>query len=84
MNSQLDIIHEGFYMKNSKDKSDTSELLKMLCMEQWSNSACSGYAILACRRLNFTKNQTNEFLSALNFIYEQYAVDEATHIYMDF
>lgn len=71
-------------MKNSQDKSDAPELLKMLCMEQWSNSACSGYAILACRRLNLTKNQTNDFLSALKSIYEQYAVDEAMHVYMDF
>lgn len=70
-------------MGSQKDEMDTVTVLQMLCEEQWSNSACSGYAILAGQKLRFTQSQIDDFMTALKLVYEQFTVDEAKQIYRD-
>jgi len=64
-------------------KTEFMELVKSLS-EEWSNDACRGYLILACKKLNYSKKQTQELLDAMKIAFDWTSVKEAEEIYCKF
>lgn len=52
--------------------------------QSWSNEACIGYAIVACRNLDISQNQTNEIISQLKIAFSNYTLEDAKSIYMNY
>jgi hypothetical protein len=59
-------------------------IVQSLCEEQWSNNACCGYALIACKALGYSEKQIGEFLSALNNAFGNYSVERAKEKYMNY
>ncbi len=60
----------------------TEDLL--LSGDGWSNAACKGYVIRACRALSYTDEQTAALLEMLDGIFSNYTVDEAEETYREY
>lgn len=58
------------------------DILRLLCDEQWSNNACCGYVLIACRTLGYSEKQINELLSALNDAFGNFSVERAKEKYL--
>jgi len=52
-------------------------IMRSLCAEQWSNSACCGYATIACKALGYTDEQARAFIDALNTAFGNCSVESA-------
>ncbi len=50
----------------------------------WSNDACKGYAIRACKSLGYSREQTKTLLQAMGWAFDDISVDEAVLEYVDF
>lgn len=50
-------------------------------MENWSNNACLGYAILAAKQLGYTDDQIQKLVRAIHNQFDWKSVDEAKEIY---
>lgn len=50
----------------------------------WSNAACKGYVIKACRALRYTKEQTDDLLEMLDCMFSNYSVNEAEETYREY
>lgn len=59
-------------------------LVQLLCEEQWSNNACCGYVLIACKALGYSEKQINELLSALNDAFSNYSVECAKEKYLNY
>ena len=56
-------------------------ILSYLCDEKWSNNACCGYVLMACKALGYSDEQKRELLSAVNDAFGNYTVSEAEQKY---
>ena len=63
---------------------DRNELLGMLGSVGWSNSACMGYVIQACRALDYPESEISALLKALKAMFSNHSVEEAEQTYRDF
>lgn len=63
---------------------NNEEFLNLIQTQGWSNSACSGYAILACRNLGFTQSEITDFIHMLNSTFGNYSIEEAEKVYLNF
>jgi len=63
-------------MKNGQACSKEN-ILRYLCDEEWSNDACCGYVLIACKALGYTDEQKRNLISAINDAFGNYTVDEA-------
>lgn len=68
-------------MNNGQAKPKES-ILHHLFDEQWSNNACCGYALIACKALSYSNEQTCSLIAAINDAFENYTVDEAKQKYI--
>lgn len=62
------------------DKISTN-ILKELCNEQWSNEACMGYIILACGILEYSEKEKRELMNAVENMFGYYTVSQAKEKY---
>jgi len=60
------------------------KMLQLLCDEQWSNAACSGYLILACEKEGYTRVQTKKLLKYMEDAFSQKTIEQAKKKYYDF
>lgn len=60
-----------------QDKQTLSSLSEVLKNDMWSNAACSGYVILACKNLRYTKAESKKILEALDVVFSNYTLQEA-------
>lgn len=60
------------------------DFLNLIKIEEWSNSACLGYAILACRNIGFTESEVADFIDMMNSVFGNYSTVEAEKVYLDF
>lgn len=65
-----------------KKEADNSDILRLLCNEQWSNAACCGYLIKACETLDYSREQINALLIAMKAAFEQFSTDKAKDVYI--
>ncbi|MGN0503057.1 MAG: hypothetical protein ACI4HN_09035 [Ruminococcus sp.] len=63
---------------------NNEEFLELIQPQGWSNSACLGYAILACRNLGFTGCEITDFIDMLNSTFGNYSIEEAEKVYLNF
>lgn len=50
-------------------------------MEEWSNNACMGYAILAAKALGYSEEQIKQLVAAIYFEFDFKTVEEAKDVY---
>lgn len=58
--------------------------LKRIGGEGWSNAACMGYLIHACRTLELPDEEIMDLLRALRSAFTNLTVAEAEQVYMDY
>lgn len=61
----------------------TEDLLFLMDGDRWSNAACKGYVIKACRALDYTDEQTSALLQTLDTMFSTCTVEEAEKIYRE-
>ncbi|MFW5437133.1 hypothetical protein [Paenibacillus apiarius] len=52
-------------------------------MEQWSNQACFGYAILAAERAGLTEEQIRQLAKKMHRVHDEVSVEEAAKHYRE-
>lgn len=67
-------------MQDGQSLATRSELLGS---DVWSNAACCGYVLLACKNLGFTKYEIKRMLDVLNAAFSNYTVQEAEKRYLE-
>lgn len=60
---------------------DCVNILKGLCDESWSNSACLGYVLIGCDVLGYSAENKKQLLSAIEDAFKNYTVESASKIY---
>ena len=60
------------------------DILRLLCDEQWSNAACCGYLILACKQLGYDQTQIELLLNSLQYAFDRRTVDQAKKAYYEY
>ena len=60
------------------------DFLNLLCANQWSNAACMGYAIKACKALDYSEKEISEFVTALNAMFSNFTLEEAEEEYRNY
>jgi hypothetical protein len=50
-------------------------------MEEWSNNACLGYAILAAKRMKLDEKETQRFINSVKAQFDEISVEEAADVY---
>lgn len=53
-------------------------------MEQWSNSACYGYAIMAMRDVGLDEETIEKVIRAMYYCFDEYTLQEAEKAYIEF
>ena len=61
---------------------DNAALKRILSGEQWSNAACCGYLLLACKSLKLERAQIDTLLSCMKAVFDSYSVESAKDVYM--
>lgn len=56
-------------------------LSELLGSDIWSNAACCGYVLLACKNLGYTKQESRNLLEAVNAAFENYTIQQAEKEY---
>lgn len=56
---------------------DKESLNHLLYGERWSNAACCGYLILACKDLGVEKLQVDLLLGSMKYVFEVFPVEAA-------
>jgi len=56
-------------------------LSALLGSDTWSNAACCGYVLLACKNLGYTKQESRNLLEAVNAAFENYTIQQAEKEY---
>ena len=60
-----------------------NKLSELLGIDTWSNAACCGYVLLACKNLGYTKQDSRKLLEAVNAVFENYTIQQAEKGYYD-
>lgn len=60
------------------------DFFNLLCANQWSNAACMGYAIKACKALDYSEKEISEFVTALNAMFSNFTLEEAEEEYRNY
>lgn len=58
-------------------------LSTLLGSDIWSNAACCGYVLLACKNLGYTKKESRSLLEAVNAAFGNYTIQQAEKEYYD-
>lgn len=66
-----------------QDGQSPATLSELLGSDMWSNAACCGYVILACKNLGHTKAEIKKLLVALNAVFSNYTMQEAEVRYFE-
>lgn len=53
----------------------------LLGSDIWSNAACCGYVLLACKNLGYTKKESQNLLEAVNSTFKNYTIQQAEKEY---
>ena len=60
------------------------DFFNLLAANQWSNAACMGYAIKACKALNYSEKETSKFIATLNAMFSNFTLEEAEEEYRNY
>ncbi len=60
------------------------DFFNLLNADQWSNAACIGYVILACKRLDYSTEEISRLLEMLNTMFSIFTVEEAEEEYRNY
>lgn len=60
---------------------DCIKVLKELCDESWSNTACLGYVLIACDILGYSVENKKQLLSTIEDAFKNYTVASANKKY---
>ena len=60
------------------------DFFKLLTSGQWSNVACMGYVIKACKSLDYSEKEISALLQALNMMFSNFTLDEAEEEYRSY
>jgi hypothetical protein len=66
-----------------KGNEDLMNFVTSLKPDYWSNNACKGYVIVACKKLDLSDKQINDIMSALRRGFDDISVDDAEQIYVN-
>ena len=66
------------------EKISFDELMAILSDGVWSNSACIGYALIACEELNIDKKDIVKIVSQLNSAFDRVSIEDAKRKYSEF
>ncbi len=66
-----------------QDGQSLATLSELLGSDVWSNAACSGYVLLACKNLGYTRAEIKRMLDALNAAFSNYTLQEAEKRYLE-
>ena len=60
------------------------DFFNLLNSNQWSNAACMGYVIKACKSLDYSTEEISTLLEMLNTLFSNFTVEEAEKEYRSF
>ena len=60
------------------------DVFQLLTSGQWSNAACMGYVIKACKSLDYSDKEISALLQALNMMFSNFTLDEAEEEYRSY
>ena len=60
------------------------DFFKLLTSGQWSNAACMGYVIKACKSLDYSEKEISALLQALNMMFSNFTLEEAEKEYRSY
>ncbi|SCX31180.1 hypothetical protein SAMN02910436_02668 [Ruminococcaceae bacterium P7] len=60
------------------------DFFKLLTSGQWSNAACMGYVIKACKSLEYSDKEISALLQALNMMFSNFTFEEAEEEYRSY
>ena len=60
------------------------DFFKLLTSGQWSNAACMGYVIKACKSLDYSDKEISTLLHALNTMFSNFTLEEAEEEYRSY
>ena len=61
----------------------SNRLSGLLNSDEWSNAACCGYVLWACKNLAYTKQEIQKLLTELNLAFSNYTLQEAETRYYE-
>ena len=60
------------------------DFCNLLNINQWSNAACMGYVIKACKYLDYSVVEISRLLEMLNTMFSNFTVEEAAEEYRNY
>ena len=60
------------------------DFFTLLTSGQWSNAACMGYVIKACKSLDYSEKEISALLQALNMMFSNFTLEEAEKEYRSY
>ena len=57
------------------------DFLNWISINQWSNTACIGYAIKTCKVLDYSDKEINAFINTLSAMFSNFTLEEAEEEY---
>ena len=60
------------------------DFIHLLNSDQWSNAACIGYVILACKRLDYSIEEISNLLEMLNTMLSNFTPEAAAEEYRNY
>ena len=60
------------------------DVFQLLTSGQWSNAACMGYVIKACKSLDYSEKEISALLQALNMMFSNFTLEEAEKEYRSY
>lgn len=69
---------------NKQNKEVSFQFAQKMLFDEWSNSACCGYLISACKSLKYTNKEICTIIKSLNNAFNNISVDDAKKIYENY
>lgn len=61
-----------------------NDFLSLIGTEHWSNTACMGYVIKACKSLNYSREEISIFLGTISAMFSNFTIEQAESEYIEF
>lgn len=60
------------------------DFFNLIYSNQWSNAACVGYVIKACKALDYSSEEISALVEALNAMFSNFTLEDAEKEYREY
>lgn len=61
-----------------------NDFLSLMGTDYWSNTACMGYVIKACKNLDYSEEEISTLLETISAMFSNFTIEEAEREYIEF